>query len=118
MLGNILTELQKEIQNIKDAGLYKTERIITTPQGAVIRTNTGSEVLNFCANNYLGLSSHPEVVAAAKNTLTLMVLECLRSDLSVGHKTFTKSWNQKFPLSLGWKMQYFMRQHLMQTEDI
>ncbi|MBK7881070.1 MAG: glycine C-acetyltransferase [Saprospiraceae bacterium] len=66
MLGNILTELQKEIQNIKDAGLYKTERIITTPQGAVIRTNTGSEVLNFCANNYLGLSSHPEVVAAAK----------------------------------------------------
>jgi glycine C-acetyltransferase len=66
MLGNILTELQKEIQNIKDAGLYKTERIITTPQGAVIRTNTGSEVLNFCANNYLGLSSHPEVLAAAK----------------------------------------------------
>ena len=66
MLGNILTEIQKEIQNIKDAGLYKTERIITTPQGAVIRTNTGSEVLNFCANNYLGLSSHPEVLAAAK----------------------------------------------------
>ncbi|HQX44249.1 MAG: glycine C-acetyltransferase [Saprospiraceae bacterium] len=66
MLGNILTDLQKEIQNIKEAGLYKTERIITTPQGAVIRTNTGSEVLNFCANNYLGLSSHPEVLAAAK----------------------------------------------------
>ncbi|CAN5385069.1 glycine C-acetyltransferase [soil metagenome] len=58
--------LQKELQTIRDAGLYKKERIITTPQGADIKTIDGKEVVNFCANNYLGLSSHPRVLAAAK----------------------------------------------------
>ncbi|HMS97401.1 MAG TPA: glycine C-acetyltransferase [Saprospiraceae bacterium] len=57
--------IQKELENIKEAGLYKSERIITTPQSAVIRTTEGAEVLNFCANNYLGLSSHPAVIEAA-----------------------------------------------------
>ena len=61
--------LQKELQDIKDAGLYKTERIITTPQDAVIKTTAGEEVINFCANNYLGLSSHPKVIEAAHKTL-------------------------------------------------
>ncbi|MBS1544138.1 MAG: glycine C-acetyltransferase [Bacteroidetes bacterium] len=61
--------LQKELQSIKDAGLYKNERIITTPQGAEIRTSDGREVINFCANNYLGLSSHPRVIAAAKKAI-------------------------------------------------
>lgn len=61
--------LQKEIEEIKDNGLYKKERIITSPQDAVIKINTGQEVINFCANNYLGLSSHPEVIQAAKDTL-------------------------------------------------
>lgn len=60
--------LQKELASIVDAGLYKTERIITTPQGAVITAN-GSEVLNFCANNYLGLSSHPRIVEAAHRAI-------------------------------------------------
>ncbi|MEY3405735.1 MAG: glycine C-acetyltransferase, partial [Bacteroidota bacterium] len=54
---------------IREAGLYKKERIITTPQGAAIKTSDGKEVLNFCANNYLGLSSHPDVVAAAKHAI-------------------------------------------------
>ena len=62
MYGNIKEHLQKEIQNIKDNGLYKAERIITSDQGAEITLNTGETVLNFCANNYLGLSSHPEVI--------------------------------------------------------
>lgn len=62
-------DLSKELENIKTAGLYKTERIITTPQSAVIRTTEGNEVLNFCANNYLGLSSHPEVIQAAKDAI-------------------------------------------------
>lgn len=62
-------DLSKELDNIKNAGLYKTERIITTPQSAVIRTTEGNEVLNFCANNYLGLSSHPEVIQAAKDAI-------------------------------------------------
>lgn len=61
--------LQKELASIKDAGLYKKERIITTPQGADIKTTDGAEVINFCANNYLGLSSHPRVIAAAKKAI-------------------------------------------------
>ncbi|HUH28269.1 glycine C-acetyltransferase [Gelidibacter sp.] len=69
MYGKIQQHLQKELENIKEAGLYKEERIITSPQGAEITLDTGQTVLNFCANNYLGLSSHPEVVQAAKDTL-------------------------------------------------
>ncbi len=61
--------LQRELQDIKDAGLYKTERVIVTPQGADIRVAGGAEVINFCANNYLGLSSHPTVIEAAKKTI-------------------------------------------------
>ncbi len=62
----IAEKLAQELKNIEEAGLYKKERIITTPQGATIQLADGSEVLNFCANNYLGLSSHPAVTAAAK----------------------------------------------------
>lgn len=69
MYGNIQQHLQNEIQDIKDSGLYKEERIITSAQGAEITLNTGETVLNFCANNYLGLSSHPEVIQAAKDTM-------------------------------------------------
>ena len=69
MLGKFQKQLQDELANIKEAGLYKNERIITNPQGASIRVSTGEEVLNFCANNYLGLSSHPDVIQAAKDAL-------------------------------------------------
>jgi glycine C-acetyltransferase len=69
MYGKIKEHLQKELSEIQEAGLYKKERIITSPQGAIIKISTGEEVINFCANNYLGLSSHPDVVKAAKNTL-------------------------------------------------
>jgi len=69
MYSNIKSELQKELDEIKSAGLYKSERIITTPQGAEISTTTSSDVLNFCANNYLGLSSNPEVIEASKKTI-------------------------------------------------
>ncbi|RAV99777.1 glycine C-acetyltransferase [Pseudochryseolinea flava] len=61
--------LQKELENIREAGLFKKERIITTPQAADIKTQDGKEVINFCANNYLGLSSHPRVLEAAKNAI-------------------------------------------------
>ena len=61
--------LQAELNAIREAGLYKIERIITTPQGADIKTADGKEVINFCANNYLGLSSHPDVIAAAKQAI-------------------------------------------------
>ncbi|MDG1811734.1 MAG: glycine C-acetyltransferase [Polaribacter sp.] len=69
MYGNIKEQLQEELQEIKDAGLYKSERIITSSQDAVIKISTGEEVINFCANNYLGLSNHPEVIQAAKDTM-------------------------------------------------
>lgn len=61
--------LEKELQTIREAGLYKKERIIVTPQGAEIKTADGKQVINFCANNYLGLSSHPRVIAAAKRAI-------------------------------------------------
>ncbi len=69
MYGKIREYLQNELSDIKNAGLYKGERIIVSSQDAVIKLDSGKEVLNFCANNYLGLSNHPELIAAAKSTL-------------------------------------------------
>ena len=69
MYGAIKQHLTNELKTIEDNGLFKRERIITSPQDAVIKLNTGQEVINFCANNYLGLSSHPRVVEAAKRAI-------------------------------------------------
>jgi len=69
MYGKIKEHLQQEIESIKNDGLFKEERIIVSPQDAVIKINTGQEVINFCANNYLGLSSHPDVIQAAKDAM-------------------------------------------------
>jgi len=69
MYKSLKAKLEKEIADIKEAGLYKNERIIASPQDAVIKLSDGQEVINFCANNYLGLSSHPKVVEAAKEAI-------------------------------------------------
>ncbi|MEZ4857425.1 MAG: glycine C-acetyltransferase [Flavobacteriaceae bacterium] len=69
MYGKLKEHLENELNEIKENGLFKKERIITSAQGAVIKIATGEEVINFCANNYLGLSSHPEVVQAAKDAM-------------------------------------------------
>lgn len=69
MYKTLKPALEKELAAIKEAGLYKEERIIITPQGADIKVSTGQEVINFCANNYLGLSSHPQVIEAAKKAI-------------------------------------------------
>ena len=69
MYGKFQKQLQEELQAIEEAGLYKRERIIVNPQGADIKVNSGADVLNFCANNYLGLSSHPKVIEASKKAL-------------------------------------------------
>ena len=69
MYGGLQSFLENELKSIQEAGLFKSERIITSEQGAEITISTGEKVLNFCANNYLGLSSHPKVVQAAADTL-------------------------------------------------
>ena len=69
MYGAYKEHLKKQLEEIKSSGLYKNERIIVTPQGSDIRVSDGSEVVNFCANNYLGLSSHPEMIQASKDVL-------------------------------------------------
>ena len=69
MFSNVRAALQAELQEIKNAGLYKEERVITTPQAADIKAEPGGDVVNFCANNYLGLSSNDEIIQAAKTTI-------------------------------------------------
>ena len=69
MYGSLKNDLQNELSSIRADGLYKSERILTSPQGAVITTGDGREVINFCANNYLGLSSHPRIIEAAKRAI-------------------------------------------------
>ncbi len=69
MYGKMKEYLQQELEQIKEDGLFKEERVITTAQDAVIRISSGQEVINFCSNNYLGLSSHPKVMQAAKDTI-------------------------------------------------
>ena len=69
MYSDFQSHLQTELSDIREAGLYKNERVIVSPQGALIRVGDGKEVLNFCANNYLGLSNNPELISAAQNAL-------------------------------------------------
>ena len=69
MYGAYKEHLKKQLEEIKSSGLYKNERIIVTPQGGDIKVSDGSQVINFCANNYLGLSSHPEMIQASKDVL-------------------------------------------------
>ena len=69
MYGKLKDFLTSELESIKAAGLYKNERIITTPQRADIKVNAGSDVLNFCANNYLGLSDNSRLIQAAKEAM-------------------------------------------------
>ena len=68
MLGKMQQHLQQELEEIKEAGLFKAERIITTPQKSQITVSTGEKVINMCANNYLGLSAHPEVIKSAQSS--------------------------------------------------
>ena len=69
MYGKIKDQLQADLKAIEEGGIYKRERVITSPQGATVKVDSGDEVVIMCANNYLGLSSHPEVIQAAKDTL-------------------------------------------------
>ena len=94
-------QLQQELTNIDNAGLYKKERIIINPQGALIKISTGKEVLNFCANNYLGLSSHPEVIQAAKDTLDTHVYGMSSVRFICGTQDIHKDLERKLSNFLG-----------------
>jgi glycine C-acetyltransferase len=101
MYTNLKKDLQKELNQIKADGLYKEERIITTPQGAVIKTTKGEEVINFCANNYLGLSSHPKVIEAAKKTIDEYGYGMSSVRFICGTQTIHKELEQKIADFLG-----------------
>ena len=101
MYTKLRERLQKELQQIREDGLYKEERVITTPQGAIIQTTEGMEVLNFCANNYLGLSSHPEVTQSAKDTIDRYGYGMSSVRFICGTQTIHKELEQKLSEFLG-----------------
>ena len=94
------TRIQEEVQEIKEAGLFKTERIIASEQGAEITVN-GAQVLNFCANNYLGLSSHPKVLQAAKDTIDARGYGMSSVRFICGTQDIHKELEQKLATFLG-----------------
>lgn len=100
MFSQFQPKLQKELESIKEQGLYKTERIIETPQAAKIKAN-GKEVLNFCANNYLGLSSHPEVIKAAHEALDEWGYGMSSVRFICGTQTIHKTLEEKISKFLG-----------------
>jgi glycine C-acetyltransferase len=93
--------LEKELDAIREAGLFKKERIITTPQGADIRTQDGRQVINFCANNYLGLSSHPRVIEAAKKAIDTHGFGMSSVRFICGTQDIHKELEQKISTFLG-----------------
>ncbi len=101
MYNTLKKNLQNELDQIKSDGLYKEERVITTPQGAVIKTTAGEEVINFCANNYLGLSSHPRVIEAAKKTIDQYGYGMSSVRFICGTQTIHKELEQKIAEFLG-----------------
>ena len=97
MYGKIKDYLQKELADIREAGLYKEERIINSPQEAEIKLNSGAEVLNFCANNYLGLSNHPRLVEAAKEALDDRGFGMSSVRLFAEHRIFIRPSKPRLP---------------------
>src|SRR5690606_520455 len=115
MYDNLKPKLEKEIQEIKDAGLFKKERVITSPQGAKITTSEGQTVLNFCANNYLGLSSHPTVSQSAKDAIDSHGYGMSSLRFICGTQDIHKELEQKSPIFWAWRTPFYMLPHLMLT---
>jgi glycine C-acetyltransferase len=101
MYGKFKQHLQQELQTIEQNGLFKRERIITTPQGALVKVSTGEDVIIFCANNYLGLSSHPRVIAAAHKTLDEHGYGMSSVRFICGTQTIHKTLEEKISSFLG-----------------
>tara|TARA_Y100000815_G_scaffold117562_1_gene106100 strand:- start:196 stop:561 length:366 start_codon:yes stop_codon:yes gene_type:complete len=87
-----------KLAEIKAEGLYKKERTITTPQGVIIATREGGEVLNFCANNYLGLSNNAEIKAAAQDALENHGFGMSSVRFICVHRTSIRNWNERFQI--------------------
>jgi len=111
MYGNIKDHLQTQLNDIQEAGLFKSERIITTPQEAHIKVGEDREVLNMCANNYLGLSDHPEIVKAS----TAGASACRRCGLSAERKPVTRNWKRNSQAFWGLRTQFCIPHVLMRT---
>lgn len=101
MYKSLKPRLENEIEDIKEAGLYKKERIIASPQAADISLDNGSEVINFCANNYLGLSSHPKVIEAAKASIDTHGFGMSSVRFICGTQDIHKELEQKIATFLG-----------------
>ena len=108
MYGKIKSHLANELKAIEEAGLFKNERIITSPQDAAIRLAGGEEVLNFCANNYLGLSSNPALIKAAKEALDTHGYGMSSVRFICEPRTCIKNSKRKLPGFLVQKIQSFM----------
>ena len=113
MYGKMKEFLAKELADIKAAGLYKNERIITTPQRADIKVNDGEDVLNFCANNYLGLSDNQRLINAAKEAMDTHGFGMSSVRFICGTQDYTNSWKLPFLIILKQKILYFMLLVLM-----
>ena len=101
MYGKLKAHLEKELRSIEESGLFKRERILTTQQGAVVKTTAGKEVLVFCANNYLGLSSHPRVIEAAHKTLDTFGYGMSSVRFICGTQSIHKTLEEKISKFLG-----------------
>ena len=107
-------QLSDELKSIEDDGLFKKERIITSPQGPEITLDSGKKVLNFCANNYLGLSSHPEVIQAAKDALDDYGFGMSSVRFICGTQDIHKALEPGYPNSIRWRILFYMPLALMQ----
>ena len=115
MYGKMKEFLTKELAGIKEAGLYKNERIITTPQKADIKVNAGEEVLNFCANNYLGLSNNQRLIQAAKDAMDSHGFGMSSVRFICGTQDLHKQLKLLSLIISRPKIQYYMLPALMQT---
>jgi len=109
MYGDIKKHLTNELEQIKEDGVFKKERIITTPQGAEVHVQSGDDVVIMCANNYLGLSSHPDVVKASKEALDTHGFGMSSVRFICGTQDIHKELEQKIA--------DFYEQHLMPMAD-
>jgi len=116
MYGKIKNHIAEELKAIEEGGIYKRERIITTPQGANVQVSSGENVVIMCANNYLGLSSHPEVIKAAKDTLDSHGFGMSSVRFICGTQDIHKELEEKIANFYGTEDTICMQQHLTQME--